>query len=47
MEINLIQALRDLLLSTGFATITYQQIIMLGVSFVLLYLAIVKGFEPR
>jgi len=46
MEINLIQALRDLLLSTGFATITYQQIIMLGVSFVLLYLAIVKGFEP-
>ena len=46
MEINLIQALCDLLLSTGFATITYQQIIMLGVSFVLLYLAIVKGFEP-
>ena len=46
MEINLIQALRDLLLSTGFATITYQQVIMLGVSFVLLYLAIVKGFEP-
>ena len=46
MEINLIQALRDLLLSTGFATITYQQLIMLGVSFVLLYLAIVKGFEP-
>ncbi len=46
MEINLIQALRDLLLSTGFATITYQQIIMLAVSFVLLYLAIVKGFEP-
>jgi oxaloacetate decarboxylase beta subunit len=46
MEINLIQALRDLLVSTGFATITYQQVIMLGVSFVLLYLAIVKGFEP-
>ncbi len=46
MEINLIHALRDLLLSTGFATITYQQVIMLGVSFVLLYLAIVKGFEP-
>ena len=46
MEINLIHALRDLLLSTGFATITYQQLIMLGVSFVLLYLAIVKGFEP-
>jgi len=46
MEINLIQALRELLLSTGFATITWQQMIMLGVSFVLLYLAIVKGFEP-
>jgi oxaloacetate decarboxylase beta subunit len=46
MEINLIQALHELLVSTGFATITWQQVLMLGVSFVLLYLAIVRGFEP-
>jgi oxaloacetate decarboxylase beta subunit len=46
MEINLVQALHELLLSTGFATITWQQVLMLGVSFVLLYLAIVRGFEP-
>ena len=46
MEINLLQAMQELLVSTGFAAISWQQLIMLGVSFVLLYLAIVKGFEP-
>jgi oxaloacetate decarboxylase beta subunit len=46
MEINLLQALHELLVSTGFATITWQQVLMLGISFVLLYLAIVRGFEP-
>jgi sodium ion-translocating decarboxylase beta subunit len=46
MEINLLQAMHELLVSTGFATITWQQLLMLGVSLVLLYLAIVKGFEP-
>jgi len=46
MEINLLHAVQALVQSTGFLSITYQQAIMLGISFVLLYLAIVKGFEP-
>jgi sodium ion-translocating decarboxylase beta subunit len=46
MEINLLQAMHDLLVSTGFVTLTIQQGIMLMISFILLYLAIVKGFEP-
>ena len=46
MEINLLQAMHDLLVSTGFVTISIQQGIMLLISFTLLYLAIVKGFEP-
>ena len=31
---------------SGFATITWQQLVMILVSFVLIYLAIVKKFEP-
>ena len=46
MEINLLQAIHALLVSTGFVTLTIQQGIMLLISFILLYLAIVKGFEP-
>ena len=46
MEINLLQAIHALLVSTGFVTLTIQQGIMLMISFILLYLAIVKGFEP-
>ncbi len=46
MEINLSQAFQELAMSTGFATITWQQLLMMVISFVLLYLAIVKGFEP-
>ncbi len=46
MEINLTQTMHDLWMSTGFVTISTQQIIMLAISFVLLYLAIVRGFEP-
>lgn len=42
----LIEILMNFLRSTGFAQITVGQIIMLLVSFVLLYLAIKKGFEP-
>ncbi len=42
----LIDILGDFLQSTGFATITGGQIFMLLVSFVLLYLAIKKEFEP-
>jgi len=40
------QAFINFLSSTGFAAITYQQILMILISFVLLYLAIRKGFEP-
>lgn len=43
---TLVVALQGFLNSMGFATITIGQVIMLLVSFVLLYLAIVKKFEP-
>lgn len=42
----LIDMLNGFLASTGFAAITGGQIIMLVISFILLYLAIAKGFEP-
>ena len=41
-----IEILKDFLQSTGFASITPGQIIMLLISFILLYLAIKKDFEP-
>lgn len=41
-----IDVIKDFLLSTGFVALTWQQIVMLGVACVLLYLAIVKGYEP-
>lgn len=40
------QAFIDFLKSTGFASLTVQQLIMIGISFILLYLAIKRGFEP-
>ena len=43
---NLVDILLDFFQSTGFAAITLGQAIMLLVSFVLLYLAIARGFEP-
>jgi len=46
MELNLTKAISDLAMSTGFVSISWQQMLMLCVSFVLLYLAIVKQFEP-
>ena len=42
----MIQGLLDFLKMTGFAGITWQMLVMWGVVGVLLYLAIVKGFEP-
>ena len=42
----IIEILKGFLQSTGFAAITGGQIIMLLISFGLLYLAIKKGFEP-
>lgn len=42
----MLQTINDFYLSTGFAAITYQQVIMILVSFLLIFLAIKKGFEP-
>ncbi len=41
-----IQTIQDILLASGFVAITWQSALMLLVSFVLIYLAIVKQFEP-
>lgn len=38
--------LSDFWSATGFASMTYGHIIMLSISFFLLYLAVAKGFEP-
>lgn len=46
MEFNLGQSLIDFFNSMGFATITWQQGVMLLVGCLLLYLAIVKQYEP-
>lgn len=40
------ESLSDLLASTGFATMQWQQLVMLFVACVLLYLAVVRKFEP-
>lgn len=43
---DILGTLNDLVLNSGFAAITWQQIVMIIVSCILLYLAIVKQFEP-
>ncbi|NBH73834.1 sodium ion-translocating decarboxylase subunit beta [Clostridiaceae bacterium] len=43
---NIVEVLINTIQSSGFAAITSRQAIMLIVSFVLLYMAIVKKFEP-
>ena len=43
---NLIAIVEGLLKSSGYATMTWQQLVMLVLSFILMYLAIVKQFEP-
>ena len=42
----MLQTIYDFYLSTGFASITIQQVLMIAISFLLLFLAIKKGFEP-
>lgn len=42
----MLETLKDFYASTGFSQITPQQALMMGIAFVLLYLAIRKGFEP-
>ena len=43
---NIIEVLKETFASSGFAAITWREGVMLVVSFILLYLAIVKQFEP-
>ena len=43
---NFFNVLAELLEASGFAALTWQNIAMILVSFVLFYLAIVKKFEP-
>ena len=40
------EALIELLQSTGFSAITWRELVMIGVSGILMYLAIVRKFEP-
>jgi len=42
----MLQAVIDFINSTGFMALTLPQVVMICISFVLLYLAIAKGFEP-
>ncbi len=42
----MLEALADLIQTTGFASMTWQHLVMMGISCVLIYLAIVRGFEP-
>ncbi|MEA4884791.1 MAG: sodium ion-translocating decarboxylase subunit beta [Clostridia bacterium] len=42
----MVEALGDFVLSTGFAALTWKHVIMLVVSCVMMYLAIVKKYEP-
>lgn len=46
MKIDILESLTDLWHDTGFMNMTWQQGVMLAVSFVLLYLAIARKFEP-
>ena len=41
-----VHALRELWLSTGLAGLTWQQVVMIGIGLLLIYLAISKRFEP-
>jgi oxaloacetate decarboxylase beta subunit len=41
-----VDAIKTIILDSGFAAITWQQCVMMGVACILVYLAIVKKFEP-
>ncbi|HPU22340.1 MAG TPA: sodium ion-translocating decarboxylase subunit beta [Thermoclostridium caenicola] len=46
MEFSFIETLGKIWEMSGFANITWQQLVMIAISGILIYLAIVKGFEP-
>ena len=45
-HVDFLESLKTIAMTTGFANATWPQLVMILVSFVLLYLAIVKQFEP-
>ena len=45
-DINVMEALTGIAQSTGFANATWQEYVMIAIACILLYLAIVKQFEP-
>lgn len=46
MEFTFFNVLTKMLQDSGFAALTWQQGVMILIAFVLMYLAIVKQFEP-
>ncbi|MFL3745417.1 sodium ion-translocating decarboxylase subunit beta, partial [Vagococcus salmoninarum] len=42
----MIDTILDVFVESGFAAITYKQLIMIGIALIFLYLAIKKGYEP-
>lgn len=43
---DIVQILKNLWSSSGFSSMTWQQLLMIGIACFLIYLAIAKGFEP-
>ena len=43
---NITEVLKGLVMDSGFAAITWEQVVMILVACALIYLAIVKKFEP-
>ncbi|MGB6178309.1 sodium ion-translocating decarboxylase subunit beta [Carnobacterium sp.] len=42
----MIEAIKEILINSGFANLSYKQAIMIGIACTFLYLAIKKGYEP-
>ena len=42
----MIDAIKDILIHSGFANLSYKQVIMIAIACIFLYLAIKKGYEP-
>lgn len=42
----MIEAIKDILMHSGFANLSYKQVIMIAIACIFLYLAIKKGYEP-
>ncbi|HHU63222.1 MAG TPA: sodium ion-translocating decarboxylase subunit beta [Clostridiales bacterium] len=46
MDVPFTHTIRNFLLDTGFASLTWQQVVMLAIAGILIYLAIKKQYEP-